>query len=212
MTKNLNTLERTARLVLALILLIAGLFIFQDIFAKIAVFVISALFALEAILAHCWSLPKISGGKYALAGMQFVFGYIWFLGGVHKIFDPVFAEKFSQTIAFFAKDNPIKFYSDYLLNSVTANSWIYVILVSYGEAILGASLIILSALLVWSKGARLRKSAVMLSMIAMLVSAFASANFFFATHQIQGTGSLNMLMFWVATLSAYALANESRSK
>lgn len=217
MEKNLGTMERIIRILLAGILGFAAAFLFIHPIARIAA-ACGALFAIgEALLGRCYLYAHLGSRNLGeplqdqpryligLMAIQMVIAYEWWSAGWEKISSP-FVDTLAQGLGYFASQNPFGWYRNFLLGFATENATLFGYAVEWSQVGIALVLFFGGILLVYARNQTLQRIAVTMSLLALLGGLLMNANFYFAAAWTgPGTRGINVVMFWVQGILFYVL-------
>ncbi len=220
MQKNLCVFERVIRVLLAAIFLYAAYALFENVVAR----TFASLFGLyslgEALLGVC-PLNRHLGLKsqkdhlssttvsfLVIMWIQIVLAYEWWSAAFSKWTDTEYITNLPATLAFFASENPFPWFSSFLTGFATANAELFANLVRTGQVLTALGLFLTAALCVYAKQSRLRRSTIVIAVVALLGGIIMNLAFYFAAGWTgPGTHGINVLMFWTqATLFYFWLS------
>lgn len=115
--------------------------------------------------------------RYFFPMVLFILAYQWLVSGLDKVINGTFVSGFHhQLVAALSGPMQYKFYASVLQLVVLPNSTLFAWLVECGELIVGAAFVVLGVMVVTRQSDRRIR---ILGIVAGLVSAFMTLNFFF---------------------------------
>lgn len=141
---------------------------------------------------------------FGILGMQVVLGYAWLSAGWEKASAPGFASGIGSTLGYFASKNPHKWYAAFLQGFATQNGATFAYAVEWGELLVGLTLLVTAAAIVYAKTAKVGRAAMLAAAVAFLAAMAMNANFYLAAGWTgPGTAGENVIMFWIQGIIAY---------
>jgi len=218
MSKNLGSFDRFARILGGAIFLLLSVFVFQHPVARLLVILVGLWAILEGISGACPLYHQLgihkpgpmraeTAGMLALAGVQVVLGYEWWVAGWEKITNSAFVSGLPAVLASFAAKNPFPIVKQFLLGGATRYSELFGFLTSYGEYLVGVVLIALAYAWVTAKTDESRRAALYISILALAFGAVMNGMYYLAAgHTGAGTRGVNIVMFWAELCLIYGYA------
>ena len=213
MQKNLNWFDRLVRVLFSVILLLSALYLFHHPLARLATAVFGIYALAEGLFSICPLFNKLSkGGRLSaeahyLVGLlviQCVIAYQWWSAGFEKMSSGVFVTGLPKTLGFFASQNPFMWVKNFLLGFATNNAVTFGQLVQWSQIVVGVVLVLAAAAYVYSKNTSLRKTAIVLSVLALIGGMAMNVTFYLAAGWTgPGTKGINVTMFWAEAILAH---------
>ena len=136
-----------------------------------------------------------------MLSFQTLLAYEWAMAGWEKIATPKFVGGISNTLNFFAGQNPFPWYKSFLMQSTLPNAKMFAYAVQYGELAVGLGLAVGAGVYLFVKNEMAKRTAMTVSILALLGGAFMNANFYLAAGWTSpAAAGTNVVMFWAAVI------------
>lgn len=225
MQPNLRSFDRLIRFLLAAYAFFAAAVLFQHPLARVLVAAFGLLSLGECVLGHCWLAARLGVTRvgesfkkealylFALAGIQTALAYQWWSAGWEKVSNPDFVGKMGDTLAFFASKNPFPWYKEFLTGFASQNATVFAYAVELSQVAIAVTLAVSAWTLVYSRSAGLKRTAVVVAVLALAGGMLMNANFYLAAGWTgPGTKGSNVVMFWSQAMLAYVWITALLSK
>ena len=212
MQRNLDWFDRLVRFSFGVVLLLSALYLFHQPLARLAVAVFGIYALAEGLLGICPLFNKLGKGKLSveahylvgLLAIQCVIAYEWWSAGFEKMSSGVFVTGLPKTLGFFASQNPFMWVKNFLLGFATNNATIFGQLVQWSQIVIAVVLVLSAVAYVYSKNTSVRKTAIVLSVLALIGGMVMNIIFYLAAGWTgPGTKGVNVMMFWTEAILAY---------
>ncbi|MEY4723338.1 MAG: hypothetical protein RLZZ324_851 [Candidatus Parcubacteria bacterium] len=220
MRRNLDVFERLVRLLLAIVLLYAGIALYVNPYVQFLAFAFALFCLWEIGTGHCSARAMLGGTAkdvplkpatqylMGLVGVQLVLAYVWMEAGWEKLSDEKFVGGIDGTLKFFASKNPFPWFVTLLRGPFTDHSLLFAYAVEWGEMAAGVALAVAAFGMLFAMDEKHRRLSYVLSKAALAGGMVMSASFYFAAGWTgPGTKSVNVLMFWTQAVLAYVWAS-----